>query len=54
MKNAKLKIIGIILMLFVLAVTPSCEAFWQAMQDTNTQVDDNNTTDQSNTSKGKH
>ena len=43
-------------MLFVIAVTPACEAFWQAMQDSSTtQVDDDDTekNGETNTSKGK-
>ena len=59
MKKTRTKIIGLILMLFVLAVTPACDAFWEIMETDTNQVDDNNNNnndqgnDQSNTSKGK-
>lgn len=56
MKKSRFKIFGIIFLLFILAATPSCEAFWEAIQETNTQVDDNsdaNKNGETNTSKGK-
>ncbi len=58
MKKIKIKLIGLIILFLIAAFTPSCEAFWQAMQEANEQVDDNsddnkNNPDENNTSKGK-
>jgi len=52
MKRTRFNIIALVMMLFVLAVTPACEAFWQALQEPTTQTDETKT-DQSETSKGK-
>jgi len=57
MKKFKIKLIGLIILFLIAAFTPSCEAFWQAMQEANEQVEDEdnnkNNTDQDKTSKGK-
>ncbi len=63
MKKFKLKFLGIFLLFFIAAVTPSCETLIQILEDSNTQVDDNqnnvdnntnNNNGQTSTSKGKH
>ena len=58
MRKGKIRIIGFLLMFFVLAVTPACEAFWELMETEQVDNNDNNNnnnnnTDQSNSSKGK-
>ncbi len=55
MKKSKLKLLALFFVFFIFAVTPSCEAFWQAMQESSSQVDEDDETknDETSTSKGK-
>ena len=59
MKKSKFKIVGIILLFFVAAFTPSCEAILQALSEPTNQVDNNTNNNNKDadangqTSKGK-
>ena len=49
MKKVKFKILGLIILFFIAAFTPSCEALLEALSEPSSQVDNNTNKDTNNT-----